>query len=97
MIRDIQKRYNWMDANHADALKKLSMVGQETGWYPRSGFAILDIIGKGAFGQVSRGVVFVEGTAIVCAVKQVWLWRASRVAVFRACGADVLLAESRAC
>lgn len=71
LVKDIQKRYEWMDSTHADALKKLSLVGNESGWYPRSGFAILDVLGKGQFGQVSRGVVFVEGTAIVCAVKQV--------------------------
>jgi hypothetical protein len=71
MIKDIQRRYEWMDSTHTDALKKLSLVGSESGWYPRSGFAILDVIGKGQFGQVSRGVVFVEGTAVVCAVKQV--------------------------
>eukprot|EP00123_Amoebidium_parasiticum_P009701 comp19653_c1_seq1/m.23258 comp19653_c1_seq1/g.23258 ORF comp19653_c1_seq1/g.23258 comp19653_c1_seq1/m.23258 type:complete len:495 (-) comp19653_c1_seq1:276-1760(-) len=70
LINEIQKKYKWMDANTEEAAAKLSMVGHQVGWLPRSQFTILEVLGKGAFGQVSRGVVFVDGAAVVCAVKQ---------------------------
>eukprot|EP01134_Creolimax_fragrantissima_P004477 CFRG4477T1 len=70
VVNDIRKQYKWLDHNDPSAQNKLDSVGRAPGWLPRNQFALLDILGKGAFGQVCRGVVFVEGTAVVCAIKQ---------------------------
>ncbi|KNC84970.1 TK protein kinase [Sphaeroforma arctica JP610] len=70
IVTDIRKQYKWLDHNDPTAQTKLDSVGREAGWLPRNQFALLDVLGKGAFGQVCRGVVFVEGTAVVCAIKQ---------------------------
>ena len=37
LISDIRKRYHWIEANDADAIRTLSTVSRNSGWFPREG------------------------------------------------------------
>ncbi|KNC69579.1 hypothetical protein SARC_17908, partial [Sphaeroforma arctica JP610] len=61
-----------MEANDEGAKEALDLLRLTSDmWIDERSFAILETLGEGTFGKVFRGVVFVSGCAVVCAVKTV--------------------------
>eukprot|EP01134_Creolimax_fragrantissima_P003637 CFRG3637T1 len=71
--RNIRRKHKWTDAGTDEARVALRQLREKNveadGWICPKSFKTLDLIGTGAFGKIYRGVVFIEDTAVVCAVK----------------------------
>ncbi|KNC80402.1 TK protein kinase, partial [Sphaeroforma arctica JP610] len=71
--RNIRRKHRWTDAGTDEARQVLRQLREmnvgSDGWISPQSFKTLDLIGTGAFGKIYRGVVFIEDTAVVCAIK----------------------------
>eukprot|EP01134_Creolimax_fragrantissima_P003815 CFRG3815T1 len=72
LIEKLKKQHMWTEAHDqtaSQALRNFKHMQEGKGWLPREAFTMLERIGGGAYGDVYRGVVFVENRAVVCAIK----------------------------